>query len=79
MKLFPLKFLKLYRFAGMIPSPPPRNNARYHPQNHSMDIARLHLHRMGRAYSHEGVIESSINDIEIFYPGDDGEFDASTS
>lgn len=58
----------------MIPSPPPRNNARYHAQNHNMaDIARLHLHRMGRAYSHEGVIESSINDIEIFYPGDDGE------
>jgi hypothetical protein len=66
--------IKTFSSAGMIPSPPPRNNARYHPQNHNMaDIARLHLHRMGRAYSHEGVIESSINDIEIFYPGDDGE------
>lgn len=65
---------EFFLIIGMIPSPPPRNNnTRYHPQPHNMaDMARLHLHRMGRAYSHEGVIESSINDIEIFYPGDDG-------
>lgn len=32
------------------------------------------LHRLGRAYSHEGVIESSLGDIEIYYPDDDGKF-----
>jgi hypothetical protein len=64
-------------FSGMIPSPPPRNT-RYHQQQQqqqSHNLAEMaRLQRMGRAYSHEGVIESSINDIEIFYPGDDGEF-----
>lgn len=56
---------------GMIPSPPPRNTPRYQLQPHNLaEMARLH--RMGRAYSHEGVIESSLGDIEIYYP-DDGE------
>lgn len=55
----------------MIPSPPPRNT-RYHPQSHNLaEMARLH--RLGRAYSHEGVIESSLGDIEIYYPDEDGE------
>lgn len=55
----------------MIPSPPPRSTARYHPQTHNLaEMARLH--RLGRAYSHEGVIESSLGDIEIFYPDEDG-------
>ena len=56
----------------MIPSPPPRSNqqqqqqARIYPQNLA-DMARLH--RLGRAYSHEGV----INDIDIYYhPDEDG-------
>jgi hypothetical protein len=31
------------------------------------------LHRLGRAYSHEGVIESSLGDIGIYYnPDEDG-------
>jgi hypothetical protein len=65
---FELKFL----ITGMIPSPPPRNAPRYHPQPHNLaEMARLH--RMGRAYSHEGVIESSLGDIAIFYnPDEDG-------
>lgn len=59
----------------MIPSPPPRNAPRYHhpqsPQSHNLaEVARLH--RLGRAYSHEGVIESSLGEIEIFYPDEDG-------
>lgn len=59
----------------MIPSPPPRNTRYHQQQQQSHNLAEMaRLHRMGRAYSHEGVIESSINDIEIFYPGDDGEF-----
>lgn len=56
----------------MIPSPPPRNANRYHPQSHSLaEMARLH--RLGRAYSHEGVIDS-LGDIEIYYPDEDGKF-----
>lgn len=31
------------------------------------------MHRLGRAYSHEGVIESSLGDIGIYYPDEDGE------
>lgn len=56
----------------MIPSPPPRNAPRYHPQSHNLaEMARLH--RLGRAYSHEGVIESSLGDIGIYYnPDEDG-------
>lgn len=59
----------------MIPSPPPRTNQqqqqRYHPQAHNLaEMARLH--RLGRAYSHEGVIESSLGDIDIYYPDEDG-------
>jgi hypothetical protein len=65
----------LCRFVGMIPSPPPRNTRYHQQQQQSHNLAEMaRLQRMGRAYSHEGVIESSINDIEIFYPGDDGEF-----
>lgn len=53
----------------MIPSPPPRNTNRYHPQSHNLaEMARLH--RLGRAYSHEGVIDS-LGDIEIYYPDDE--------
>lgn len=53
----------------MIPSPPPRTNQpRLYPQTHNLaEMARLQ-HRLGRAYSHEGV----INDIEIYYPDEDG-------
>lgn len=55
----------------MIPSPPPRNTPRYQLQSHNLaEMARLH--RLGRAYSHEGVIESSLGDIEIYYPDEDG-------
>lgn len=58
----------------MIPSPPPRSNQhhRYHPQAHNLaEMARLQ--RLGRAYSHEGVIESSLGDIDIYYPDEEGE------
>lgn len=62
----------------MIPSPPPRTNQRYHPQQttHSNNLAEMaRLHRLGRAYSHEGVIESSLGaDIDIYYPDEDGKF-----
>lgn len=57
----------------MIPSPPPRTNQqqqqqpRLYPQTHNLaEMARLH--RLGRAYSHEGV----ISDIDIYYPDEDG-------
>lgn len=57
----------------MIPSPPPRSNQqpqqqpRIYPQQHNLaEMARLH--RLGRAYSHEGV----ISDIDIYYPDEDG-------
>ena len=67
-----LFFINLLLFPGMIPSPPPRNAPRYHPQPHNLaDMARIH--RMGRAYSHEGVIDSSLGDIGIYYnPDEDG-------
>lgn len=60
----------------MIPSPPPRTNQRYHPQAQHNNLAEMaRLHRLGRAYSHEGVIESSLGgDIDIFYPDEDGEY-----
>ena len=55
----------------MIPSPPPRNTNRFYPQTHNLaEMARLQ--RLGRAYSHEGVIESSLGDIGIYYPDEDG-------
>lgn len=59
----------------MIPSPPPRSNqqqqqSRLYPQTHNLaEMARLH--RLGRAYSHEGV----ISDIDIYYPDEDGNDD----
>jgi hypothetical protein len=34
-------------------------------------MARL---RLGRAYSHEGVIDSALGDINIYYPDEDGKF-----
>lgn len=58
----------------MIPSPPPRTNQPriLYPQTHNLaEIARLQ-HRLGRAYSHEGV----INDIDIYYPDEDGKFNS---
>ena len=59
----------------MIPSPPPRTNQRYHPQAHNNLAEMARLHRLGRAYSHEGVIESSLGgDIDIYYPDEDGKF-----
>lgn len=55
----------------MIPSPPPRITPRYQPPSNNLaEMARLH--RIGRAYSHEGVLESPLGDIEIFYPDEDG-------
>jgi hypothetical protein len=61
----------------MIPSPPPprtnqqqqqQQQQRMYPQTHNLaEMARLH-HRLGRAYSHEGV----ISDIDIYYPDEDG-------
>ena len=69
---------KFSEIKGMIPSPPPRTNQQqqqqryHHPQSHNLtEMARLH--RIGRAYSHEGVIESSLGDIDIYYPDEDGE------
>jgi hypothetical protein len=67
-KLF-LHLFTIIQILGMIPSPPPRNSNRYHPQNLA-EMARLH--RIGRAYSHEGVIDSSLGDVEIYYPVEDG-------
>lgn len=64
--------VKICLFLGMIPSPPPRTNQqqqqpRLYPQTHNLaEMARLH--RLGRAYSHEGV----ISDIDIYYPDEDG-------
>jgi hypothetical protein len=58
----------------MIPSPPPprtnQQQPRLYPQTpHNLaEMARLHHHRLGRAYSHEGV----ISDIDIYYPDEDG-------
>jgi hypothetical protein len=54
-----------FSFLGMIPSPPPRSTTRFHTQNLT-EMARIH--RLGRAYSHEGVIESSLGEIEVYYP-----------
>ncbi|KAG5670991.1 hypothetical protein PVAND_001216 [Polypedilum vanderplanki] len=69
------------RHTGMIPSPPPRANQqqqRYHPQSHNLtEMARLH--RIGRAYSHEGVIESSLGDIDIYYPDEDDDDETQVS
>jgi len=62
----------MFIISGIIPSPPPRNPQRYHPQSQIAEMARLH--RLGRAYSHEGVIDAaSLGDIDIYYPDEDGE------
>lgn len=70
-----LKCCCFHSYVGMIPSPPARTN-RYHPQAHNNNLAEMaRLHRLGRAYSHEGVIESSLGgDIDIYYPDEDGKF-----
>lgn len=60
-------------FSGLVQAQPARNvpQQRYHAQPHNLaEIARLQ--RLGRSYSHEGVIESSLGDIEIYYPDEDG-------
>jgi hypothetical protein len=50
----------------MIPSP--RNASRFQQLHNPLVADMARLHRLGRAYSHEGVIDSetSLGNIEIY-------------